>query len=89
VEAQHSILKGIPAAPGLAQGKIVIVAHQALAIPEHTIDDVEGEISRLDKARQVSKAEILELKEMVKSGTALQLTFLLFEALYVPHPEFL
>ena len=70
MEAQYSILKGIPAAPGLAQGKIVIVANQALAIPEHTIDDVEEEISRLDKARQISKSEILQLKEMVKSDAA-------------------
>ena len=70
MEAQCSILKGIPAAPGLAQGKIVIVANQALAIPDHAIDDVEGEISRLDKARQIAKSEILELKEMVRSGSA-------------------
>ena len=70
MEAQYSILKGIPAAPGLAQGKIVIVANQALAIPEHTIDDVEEEISRLDKARQISKSEILQLKETVKTGSA-------------------
>ncbi|MFH1447176.1 MAG: phosphoenolpyruvate--protein phosphotransferase [Chloroflexota bacterium] len=70
MEAQYGILKGIPAAPGLAQGKIVIVANQALAIPDHAIDDVEGEISRLEKARQIAKSEILELKETVKSGSA-------------------
>ena len=62
---ERFVLKGIPAAPGLAHGNTVIVTQQALEIPQHEIEDVEAEIERMMRATQQSRKEIGAMKEEV------------------------
>lgn len=62
---QTRILKGIPAAQGLAHGPIVIVTQEELKVPDFKVDDVEAEIERLMAACQESREEIVALKENV------------------------
>ncbi|MFN2304586.1 MAG: phosphoenolpyruvate--protein phosphotransferase, partial [Anaerolineales bacterium] len=64
-QKNQEIIKGIPAAPGLAHGKIINVTQEELEIPQYEIDDVESEIDRLTKACDVSQDEIVAIKENV------------------------
>lgn len=59
------ILQGIPAAPGLAHGKTVIVKQTKFDIPQYEVEDFEAESRRLAKACQDSQEEIVSLKENV------------------------
>ena len=61
------VLKGIPAAPGLAHGKTVVLAHEKLEIPQHEIENPEEEIQRLLEAIDLSHTEITALKKNVLS----------------------
>jgi len=64
-QEERMVLHGIPAAPGLAHGKTVIVKKEKLVVPEYHIDNVEAEIQRLMQACEESQEEILALKENV------------------------
>ena len=59
------MIKGIPAAPGLAHGETVIIKQEKLEVPEFKIDDIEGELARLTQAIEKSRKEIMALKESV------------------------
>ncbi len=63
------ILKGIPAAPGLAHGKTVLMKKKTFDIPQFTVDDSENEIKRFDDARDVSQGEIAALMDTVGERT--------------------
>jgi phosphoenolpyruvate-protein phosphotransferase len=68
--AERTVIKGIPAAPGLAHGKMVIVKKEALDIPQLEINDSEKELKRLMDACRVSQDEINALKEDVDSRSS-------------------
>jgi len=59
------ILKGIPAAPGLAHGKTVVVNQEKLVVPQYEIEDAETEIQRLMIACKTGQEELAALKENV------------------------
>jgi phosphoenolpyruvate-protein phosphotransferase len=58
-------LKGIPAAPGLAHGKTVVVTQEELEIPQREIEDVEAETERLLDACKKGQKELSAYKEDV------------------------
>jgi len=64
---ERLILTGIPAAPGLAHGKTVIVTQQSLEIPQHEIEEVDAEIERMMQACVQSREEIREIKDEVST----------------------
>ena len=66
---ESKVLKGIPAAPGLAHGKTVIVTQEKLEIPHCEIEDVDGETQRLMGACDLSKDELSAFKEEVGGRT--------------------
>lgn len=59
------ILKGIPAAPGLAHGKTVVINQEELVVPQYEIEDTEAEIQRLMTACKTGQEELAALKENV------------------------
>ena len=65
--AETRILRGIPAAPGLASGPIFKVQKQALNIPHYTIEDSAAEKQRLKKARDAAIEELNGLRDSVKA----------------------
>ncbi len=67
MSAHSKILKGIPAAQGLAHGPVVVVTQKQLDIPVFEVDDPEKEIDRLLKACDQSQKEIILLKENVSA----------------------
>lgn len=73
------MLHGIPAAPGLAHGKTVIVKKDKLKVPEYQIENMEAEIQRLMDACEESRDEIDALKENV-SGRSQSNEAEIFEA---------
>jgi phosphoenolpyruvate-protein phosphotransferase len=58
-------LRGIAAAPGLAQGSAVVWPEGTVVVPRHTGQDRETEWARLEAARQVAREEISRLKDKV------------------------
>ncbi len=68
-QKERMVLQGIPAAPGLAQGKTVLIKKEELEVPEFQVEDVEAEIQRLMEACDESQKEISELKENVSRRT--------------------
>lgn len=61
------IMTGIPAAPGLAHGKTFLVRQRKLEVPDFQIENAEGEIQRLYKARDKAEIEIIDLMASVES----------------------
>ena len=55
-----AVLKGIPAAPGIAMGKVITVDSEELLVPRRTIadDDVAREIQRLDEALAHTRSQL-------------------------------
>ena len=58
-------LKGIPAAPGLAHGRTVVVTQNTLEIPQFSIENTESEVQRLMDACEKGRDELSDLKEDV------------------------
>jgi phosphotransferase system enzyme I (PtsI) len=63
-------MKGIPAAPGLAHGRTIIVSEIELEIPNYEISDIDGEIQRLQAAIDKAELQLIEIKEDVESRSA-------------------
>ncbi len=61
----NQILRGIPAAPGLAHGRMILVDQPELDIPQFQIDDPEAETKRLLDACETGKQELAVLREDV------------------------
>jgi len=61
------VLKGIPAAPGIAIGSAFLMDQQDFIVPERAIADEEivVEIARFDEAISDTRAEIQEIKEKI------------------------
>ena len=57
------MFKGTGASPGIAIGKVLVVEHGELEIQKVSISNIEEEVARLDKAVEVSKEELTNLKE--------------------------
>ncbi len=72
-------LKGIPAAPGLAHGRTLVVTHEKLEVPQHEIKDAEAETRRLMDACKKGQEELSVFKEDV-SGRSKSNEAQIFEA---------
>ena len=59
------VLTGIPAAPGLAHGKTILVKQKELEVPNFKSENVDAEIKRIHAARNKAKIEIIDLMESV------------------------
>src|SRR5688500_10266931 len=59
------VLRGLPPAPGLAQGRAVLWNEETLRVPRYAIADAEGELKRLTAAREEARAELSRLQEKV------------------------
>lgn len=66
-QPEQAVMKGIPAAPGLAHGKTVIVSELELDIPHFETLDHEGEVQRMMDACEKSRQELINIKEEVES----------------------
>ncbi len=62
---ESTTLKGIPAAPGLAHGKTVIVTQEELDIPNYEAQDVDKECQRLLDACAKGQEELSAFKDDV------------------------
>lgn len=73
-QLETKTLKGIPAAPGLAHGKVVLLTQTDLLVPQFSITDVDGEIQRLLAACSQGQVDLRQVKSDVgsraKSGEA-------------------
>ena len=65
--ATEKVYRGIPAAPGVAFGKVVLHVEDDLYVPKFTIeaDAVEGEIRRFDQALLKTWQEISQIRQQV------------------------
>ncbi len=63
------VLKGVPAAPGLASGSAVIWTEESYTAPRYAIDDRAGERQRLDAARSAAREELRAIQEKVNQET--------------------
>lgn len=64
---QQKILKGIPAAPGLAHGKTVIVSELEMEIPNYEVSESKDEIQRMISAAEKARQQLTEIKEEVEA----------------------
>jgi len=64
---EQKIMKGIPAAPGLAHGKTVVVSELALDIPQYEVSDPDEEIQRMMAAAEKARKQLTEIKKDVES----------------------
>jgi phosphocarrier protein FPr len=69
-ESAPNMLKGIPAAPGIAIGPIYLLQHEEIEI-EETFQGVSEEEDRLQKAIEKARGQLIGLhKQMMKSAAA-------------------
>jgi phosphocarrier protein FPr len=69
-ESAPNMLKGIPAAPGIAIGPIYLLQHEEIEI-EETFQGVSEEQDRLQKAIEKARGQLIGLhKQMMKSAAA-------------------
>lgn len=69
-QSDQKILKGIPAAPGLAHGKTVTVSELELEIPRFEVSDPDDEIQRMMAAIDKAELQLIKIKEEVESRSA-------------------
>ena len=62
---ESKTINGIPAAPGLAHGKTIIVTQEQLDIPNYEVQDVEKESQRLMEACAKGQEELSAFKDDV------------------------
>ena len=60
---KNNLIKGIPASPGIAIGKVFLYKENNLEILEKSILSKEEELERLIKGREVAKKQLEEIKE--------------------------
>lgn len=56
--AEEIILHGIPASPGIAMGKVIVLKKDGVIIQERSIDDSSAELERFYKSIERSSAEL-------------------------------
>jgi phosphoenolpyruvate-protein phosphotransferase (PTS system enzyme I) len=68
------VLKGVPAAPGIAYGPAFILDNQEFIIPQRAIasHEVDSEVVRFEESLEVTRREINSLKAKISEGTASQ-----------------
>jgi len=68
-KTSEKILKGIPASPGIAVGKIFILDKEDFSVSKRKIDEnkLSGEIIRFSKALAKTKNEILDIKKKIST----------------------
>src|SRR3989338_2351441 len=71
---KETVLKGIPAAPGIAIGKALLFGREQYAIPRRVIkeDAVPAEIKRFKDALIQTKNEILEIKKRISDEMGIE-----------------
>lgn len=57
------MFKGTGASPGIAIGKVLVVEHSELEIEKRSIVDIDEEVTKLDRAVEISKEELTKVKE--------------------------
>lgn len=57
------MFKGTGASPGIAIGKVLVVEHSELEIEKRSIADIDEEVTKLDRAVEISKEELTKVKE--------------------------
>ena len=57
------MFKGTGASPGIAIGKVLVVEHSELEIEKRSIADIDEEVTKLDRAVEISKEELIKVKE--------------------------
>ena len=60
---KNNLIKGIPASPGIAIGKVFLYKEANLEILEKSILSKEEELERLIKGREIAKKQLEEIKE--------------------------
>lgn len=67
MKEKEIILKGIPAAPGIAIGKAFLLDREQYVIPRRTIkeDQIQAEIKRFRDALVATKNEIIDIKKRI------------------------
>ena len=69
---EETIFKGLPLAPGIAEGKVMIHFHEEEAIPFRDLQDVEldAEVARFEAALLATRAELIALQERLSQSEA-------------------
>ena len=57
------MFKGIGASPGVAIGKVLVVEHSELEIEKRSITNIDEEVTKLERAVEISKEELTKVKE--------------------------
>lgn len=57
------MFKGTGASPGIAIGKVLVVEHSELEIEKRSIVDIDEEVTKFDRAVEISKEELTKVKE--------------------------
>ena len=67
---QEAVFQGIAASPGIAHGKIFLLAHKEISIPQYAIAeaDIEREIGRLDDAIVVTRKQIQKIQNDIRGS---------------------
>ena len=67
VKKKETVLKGIPAAPGVVSGKAFLYGREQYTISRRNIreDQIQGEIKRFKEALLQTKSEIVEIKKRI------------------------
>ncbi len=55
------MFKGTGASPGIAIGKVLVVEHSELEIEKRSIADIDEEVTKLDRAVEISKEELTKV----------------------------
>lgn len=66
----QTIMKGIPAAPGLTKGNIFLVSNQSVSVPVYSISDIPAEMERLKTAQSASIQELDAFKAKIMAEQA-------------------
>ena len=64
---EQKVLKGIPAAPGLAHGKTVTISELEFEIPNYEVSKPDDEIQRMMAAIDKARLQLIEIKKDVEN----------------------
>ena len=69
---EEMLLRGLPLAPGIAEGKVMIHFHEEEAIPFRDLQESEldAEVARFEAALLATRAELLALQERLSQSSA-------------------
>lgn len=69
---EETLLKGLPLAPGIAEGKVMIHFHEEEAIPFRDLQEgeLDAEVARFEAALLATRAELLALQERLSRSSS-------------------